>query len=326
MVKNSLQKKELSFSTFMSLPAVKKKVYDIVAGKNGDRFITSIVTAVGANPTLAECDYSSILSAALLGESLKLSPSPQLGQYYLVPYKDNKRGITVAQFQLGYKGYKQLAQRSGQIVQMDAFEVKQGELEHYNYFEGDIRLNYIEDETVRSELPTIGYYGFYKLINGYKQVLYWSKEKMVNHAKTYSQGYADDLKRGTKYTFWSKNFDEMAKKTIMRQLISKGAPLAIDYQQGYISDMGVINEDGTADYIDSNLDDREIFKDVSGEDYEVTAESYDDAVSSDETSKQAKEGGRVQPCSKKPSVPDLPFPAEPEELQGQQSLEDAFFG
>lgn len=304
---NTLQQKSASnsFSSFMALPAVRAKVYDIVAGKDGDRFITSIVTAVGTNPDLAQCDYGSILSAALLGESLKLSPSPQLGQYYLVPFNDRKRGIKVAQFQLGYKGYKQLAQRSGQLLQIEVFEVKQGELEYYNYFEGEIKLNYIEDETVRNSLPTIGYYGFYRLMNGYKEILYWSKEKMENHAKTYSQGYANDLKKGTQYTFWSKNFDEMAKKTIMRQLISKGVPLSIEYQQAYTSDMALIKEDGTAEYIDNDP----IFKDV--EEHQES-ESAEPEEQEENTNQQELEQ----------SLPfDLGNSVDPE----QQSLEDAFF-
>lgn len=274
--KNAITTQRQSFSTFMALPAVREKIYDIVAGKEGDRFITSIVTAVGTNPQLAECNHSSILSAALLGEALKLSPSPQLGQYYLVPFNDKNRG-KVAQFQLGYKGYKQLAQRSGQILRMEAFEVKEGELEYYNYFESEIRLNYIDDEEKRSQLPTIGYYGFYQLLNGYKEIVYWSKAKMENHAKKYSQGYASDLRKGTSYTFWAKNFDEMAKKTILRQLISKGAPLSIEYQRAFTSDMAVINEDGTPDYVDSSGD--AIFKDITPieEDILTIEEKYEEA-------------------------------------------------
>lgn len=307
---NTLQQKSASdsFSSFMALPAVKAKVYDIVAGKDGDRFITSIVTAVGTNPDLAQCDYSSILSGALLGEALKLSPSPQLGQYYLVPFnkkhkdkKGNWQTIKVAQFQMGWKGYKQLAQRSGQILQINAFEVKQGELEYYNYFDGEIKLNYIEDEEHRESLPTIGYYGFYKLINGYKEILYWSKNKMEQHARRYSQAYLSDLEKNTSHSFWTQNFDEMGKKTIIRQLLSKGAPLSSEYQVAITKDMGVINDDGTVDYIDNEP----IFKEIEA----------------------AEEVKQIEPTTNDQAELEqsLPFVLGDSVDPEQQSLEDAFF-
>lgn len=102
-VSNSLAKKQQSgtFSNYITSDGVKKKINEMVGGKDGQRFITSIISAVSNNPALAECDQGSILSAAMLGESLKLSPSPQLGQYYMVPFNDKNRGCKVAQFQIG---------------------------------------------------------------------------------------------------------------------------------------------------------------------------------------------------------------------------------
>lgn len=262
-IQNNIAKRQQagSFSTFMSQQAVKQKVYDIVAGRNGDRFIASIVTAVGTNPTLAKCDYGSILSAALLGESLKLSPSPQLGLFYMVPYRNNKAGITEAQFQLGYKGYVQLAMRSGQYKDLDVVSVKEGELISYDPFTKEATFEPILDPVAREKAKTVGYFAYFKLLNGFQKQLYWSKEQMQAHAKQYSPGYAKDLKSGTSYTFWSKNFDAMAHKTMLRQLLSKGAPLSIDMQEAYIADMGAIKEDGSVEYIDG-LDSTEIFKDV----------------------------------------------------------------
>lgn len=262
-VQNSIAQRQQkgSFSTFMALPAVKQKVYDIIAGDRGDRFITSIITAVGTNPTLAECDYSSILSAALLGESLRLSPSPQLGQFYLVPYNNRKRGIKEAQFQLGYKGYVQLAMRSGQYKDLDVVSVKEGELVSYDPFTNAAVFNPILNPEERSKAKTIGYFAYFKLLNGFEKQLYWSSEQMKIHAKTYSPGYASDLSKGTSYTFWSKNFDGMAHKTMLRQILSKGAPLSIDMQEAFISDMASIKDDGQLEYIDSN-ENIEIFKEV----------------------------------------------------------------
>lgn len=254
MAKNSLQKQGSSFSSFMATPAVKKKVYDIVAGKDGDRFITSVVTAVGTNPALAACDYTSILSAALLGEALKLSPSPQLGHFYMVPYKNNRQGVSVAQFQLGYKGYIQLAIRSGQYRDLDVICVKEGELISYDPFKQKGEFKPIEDPNERAKAKTIGYFAYFELLNGFRKELYWSKEQMEAHAKQYSQGYASDLKKGNKFTFWSKDFDGMAQKTMLRQILSKWGILSIEMQEAFTSDMGAIREDGTAEYIDNGQD------------------------------------------------------------------------
>lgn len=258
--KNAIATQKQSFSTFMALPAVKQKIYDVVAGKDGDRFITSIVTAVGTNPALAACDYTSILSGALLGEALKLSPSPQLGQFYLVPFNDNKRGRKVAQFQLGYKGYIQLAIRSGQYRDIDVVCVKEGELVSFDPFLQKGEFAAILDPIEREKAETIGYYTYFELLNGFRKELYWSREKMEAHAKKYSQGYASDLKNNRKYTFWSKDFDGMAQKTMLRQLISKWGLMSIEMQHALTSDMGAIKDDGTVDYVDNG---EEIFKDVT---------------------------------------------------------------
>ncbi len=302
--RNAIATQKQSFSTFMALPAVKQKVYDIVAGKDGDRFITSIVTAVGTNPQLAQCDYSSILSAALLGEALKLSPSPQLGQFYMVPYNDNKRRMKVAQFQLGYKGYIQLAIRSGQYRDIDVICVKEGELVSYDPFRQKGEFKAILDPLAREKAETIGYYAYFELLNGFRKELYWSKEQMIAHAKMYSQGYASDLANNRAYTFWSKNFDAMAQKTMLRQLISKWGLMSIEMQQAFSSDMGAIRDDGSVDYVESSED--AIFKDVT--------------PAEEETSPYTKEPMFIPDAAEAEEGP-LPFDAG-----DQIDIEQAFFG
>ncbi|MDO5016556.1 MAG: recombinase RecT [Eubacteriales bacterium] len=272
-IHNKLAAKETSFSTFMALPAVRKKVNEVVGGDNGDRFIASIVTAVGTNPGLANCDNSSILSAALLGEALKLSPSPQLGQYYLVPFNDRKYKRKVAQFQLGYKGYIQLAIRSGQYQRLNVMPVKEGELLGYNPFTQEIDVRPILDPTEREKAKTIGYFAFFELLNGYKQHLYWTKEQMQTHAKTYSFAYSNDLRNGTSNSFWAKNFDAMAMKTMFRQLLSKYGPLSIEMQSAYISDMATITEDGQPEYLDDQ--DLDFAIDVPGTDSPIEENAED---------------------------------------------------
>lgn len=218
--------------------------------KDPDRcagFVTAITSAVAVNPKLQECEPATILSAGLLGETLKLSPSPQLGQYYLVPFNDNKNGRVVAQFQLGYKGYIQLAIRSGQYKKLNAMAIKEGELIKYDPLNEEIEVRLIEDEIERESAPTIGYYAMFEYLNGFKKAIYWSKEKMEAHATKYSQGYR--ARRG--YTFWEKDFDSMAIKTMLRQLISKWGVMSIEFQKAYEADMGVVREDNSVEYVDS---------------------------------------------------------------------------
>ena len=226
--------------------------------KRAAGFVTAITSAVATNPALQECDAGTILSAGLLGETLQLSPSPQLGQYYLVPFNDKNRGCKVAQFQLGYKGYIQLAIRSGQYKKLNAMAIKEGELISYDPLNEDIEVQLIQDEKERADAHTIGYYAMFEYLNGFRKVIYWSREKMEAHALQYSQGYR--AHKG--YTFWEKDFDSMAIKTMLRQLISKWGIMSIEFQKAYEADMGVLRDTGDIDYVDNVPDDYEVAADV----------------------------------------------------------------
>lgn len=285
--------KPTTFSTYLTSDAVKKKINSMVGGKDGQRFITAIISATSVNPTLQECDHGSILSAALLGESLKLSPSPQLGQYYMVPYNDKKKGM-VATFQLGYKGYVQLAERSGYYKKLNVLSIKEGELIRYDPLNEDIEVNLIEDEEERENAKTIGYYAMFEYHNGFRKAIYWSKTKMLKHADKYSQAfslngtskgkyskvsYADfeagNYDKATEWlysSFWYKDFDGMAHKTMLRQLISKWGIMSIDMQKAYEGDMALVNDDGTFDYVDNAPD----HANVSAESVTVNTENVID--------------------------------------------------
>lgn len=257
-VNNSLAKRQgkQTLLAYLSQDAVKNKINEVIGGKNGQRFISAIVSATTTNPALQECSNGSILSAAMLGESLKLSPSPQLGQYYLVPFNNTKKGCKEAQFQLGYKGYIQLAIRSGQYKKLNVVAIKEGELIKFDPLNEEIEVNLIQDEEEREKAPTIGYYAMFEYVNGFRKAIYWSKAKMEAHALKYSQGYK--AKKG--YTFWEKDFDGMAFKTMLRQLISKWGIMSIDMQTAMDSDMGVIRDDGSVDYVDyADEDDESTF-------------------------------------------------------------------
>lgn len=252
-VNNSLVKgqQRLGLTAYLTQDAVKNQINSVIGGKDGQRFIASIVSAVQTNAMLQECTNQSILSAALLGESLKLSPSPQLGQFYMVPFNNRKEGIKEAQFQLGYKGYIQLAIRSGFYKKLNVLAIKEGELVRYDPLNEDIEVNLIEDDEIREQAPTIGYYAFFEYTNGFRKSLYWSRAKMEAHAKKYSQGFIKDLKDGTAFTFWAKDFDSMAFKTMLRQIISKWGIMSIEMQTAMDADMAVIREDNTFDYVDN---------------------------------------------------------------------------
>lgn len=248
---NQLVTNKPKFSVAIQSDMYKNLINQTLGDKDrATRFIASISSAVATNQSLQECDAGTILSGALLGESLNLSPSPQLGQYYLVPFNDSKKGYKVAQFQLGYKGYIQLAIRSGQYKKLNVLAVKKGELVKYDPLNEEIEVKLIEDEEERENTETIGYYAMFEYTNGFRKSLYWSKTKMEKHALKYSKGYA--AKKG--YTFWEKDFDGMAYKTMLRQLISKWGIMSIEIQQAIEKDMAVINTDRTYEYVENEED------------------------------------------------------------------------
>lgn len=250
------QSKKVGLTAFLTKDAVRDQINKVVGGKDGQKFITAIVSAVNTNPALQECDNSSILSCALLGESLKLSPSPQLGHYYMVPFNDKNRG-KIATFILSYKGYIQLAIRSGMYKRLNVVAIKEGELVKYDPLTEEIEVSLIQDEELREKTPTVGYYAMYEYVNGFRKSLYWSRPKMEAHAMKYSPGYK--AKKG--YTFWEKDFDAMAFKTMIRQLISKWGLMSVEMQTAFEADLNTVNEDGSVQYVES--DDANIYDAVS---------------------------------------------------------------
>lgn len=253
---NEIQKtsntNKMTFSAFMTSNAITNRVQSILGDeKTSKRFVSSIISAVSNNPQLKECDNASILSGALLGEALGLTPSPTLGKIYLVPFKDKERGM-VAQFILGYKGYLELAMRSGQYKDINVMEIREGEYKGRNKENGKPMFEFIEDDDIREETKIIGYMASFTLLNGFTKTIYMTHKQMEEHALKYSNGYRADKKNKTSYTFWSKDFTSMAFKTLLRQLISRWGIMSIELQQAYDNDMAVINEDGTKKYVDND--------------------------------------------------------------------------
>lgn len=259
-------------NTFLQSEAVKNNIMSVVGEKDSQRFISSVVSAVQTNPQLADCTNSSILSAALLGHSLKLPQSPQLQMFYLVPFNNKKKvkdangretetTVKEAVFQLSYRGYLQLAMRSGQYHKINACEIREGELKSFNPITEEYVFEAITDYEKRKSLPVVGYYAYFEMTNGYRKELYWSKDQMDAHAKKYSASY----RKGWSSSFWSSDFDAMALKTMLRQLISKWGMMSVDMETAYQNDMAIEDENGNPLYIDNVPDEPEKAVDVMAE-------------------------------------------------------------
>ena len=293
MANITTQEQRPKFSVMVSTPAYQKLINNTLKDPNrAQRFVAAITSAVAVNPALQECDPATVLSGALLGESLGLSPSPQLGQYYLVPYENRKKGCKDAQFQMGYKGYIQLALRSGCYKRLNVIAVKAGELLRFDPLTEDIELRPIPDEDEREKAATIGYLAMFEYLNGFRKTLYWSREKMINHADRYSPAFSKDATFGKypkvsfadycagnypktdewKYSsFWYKNFDAMAYKTMLRQLISKWGIMSVELQMAFEEDS---RQEQDAEYLQADepkLPDPQQVPDLPAENSAVSA-------------------------------------------------------
>lgn len=234
--------KEVSTQTAKSLferEDVKKKFHELL-GKRATSFITSVLQIAAQNQLLAKADPVSIYQAAAVAATLDLPLNSNLGFAYIVPYNDKNKG-QVAQFQMGYKGFIQLAQRSGQFKSIYATPIYQGQILHENPLDG-----YEFDFTKKSDV-LIGYAAKFKLLNGYEATLYMTVEQLKKHGSQYSQSF----KKG--FGLWKDNFDAMASKTVIKLLLSRFAPLSVDMQRAVITDQAIINNADTEDvtYIDN---------------------------------------------------------------------------
>lgn len=267
---NAIVAQRPAFSALISTPSYQKLINNTIKDPNrARRFVSAIVSAVAVNPALQECTPQTVLSGALLGESLNLSPSPQLGQYYLVPFRDKKNDCVNAQFVLGYKGLVQLALRSGQYKRLNVVSVKEGELHGWNPITEEFSIFPIADEDERGKVRTAGYLASFEYLNGFTKTIYWSKEKMIAHADRFSQAFSIEAKeiktqKATYHrvsfadyeahnypardewlysSFWYKDFDGMAHKTMLRQLISKWGVMSIDLQTAFEADATAESEE-----------------------------------------------------------------------------------
>lgn len=213
-------------------PIIKTKVEQLI-GKNSATFATSVMQIANSNTMLRTAEPSSIFNAACMAATLNLPLQNGLGFAYIVPFKNNKERKVEAQFQIGYKGFIQLAQRSGQFKRLVALPVYKKQLikkDFINGFEFDW-----EQEPEKDENP-IGYYAYFKLVNDFSAELYMSHDDIVKHAQRYSQTF----KKG--FGVWHDNFEAMALKTVIKLLLSKQAPLSVEMQQAVLADQSVVKD------------------------------------------------------------------------------------
>ena len=212
-----------------------KKAQDVL-GTGTQQFMSSVLTLANSSQEFAKCDAIKLYNCCLMAAAVKLPFNQNLGQAYVIAYKG------VPQLQIGYKGFIQLAQRSGQFITINSTDVKEGEIVKRNRLTGEIDFSWIEDDEEREKLKTIGYVAYFELKNGYKQTLYMSNAEIKVHAMKFSQTY----KSGT--GIWNDHFEAMAKKTVLKLILSKYAPLSIDMQKALEYDQS----DGTKDSYPDN--------------------------------------------------------------------------
>jgi len=246
---NNQLAKSMNINQYLDKPEVTSRLIEKFDAQEAKRFKAALSSAVTTNPMLLQCDPASVVNGALVGHSLDLPMSPQLGYYYLVPYNIKKKGCKEAQFQIGYKGYIQLAMRSGYYKRLNVSTVKDGEFVSWNPLTEELEVNFGEDPVKREELPTVGYCGYFEYTNGFKKMVYWTITAVKSHADKYSKAYSakthDNLKAGKipvseawKYSsFWYKDFDAMAMKTVLRQMLSKWGAMSVDMTTAFEKDI-----------------------------------------------------------------------------------------
>lgn len=234
-------------------------------------FTNALLSLANANETLANCSAKSIVFSAMKAVVLNLALDSNLGFAYVLPYK-KKDGTVVAQFQLGYKGFIQLAIRSGQFKTINSVAVCDGEVKCRNKFTGEYEFGEKKSDKV------VGYMAYFKLLNGFEKYLYMSVEEMQKHAKTYSQM----AKYGKGLWASEDTFDAMAKKTCLKLLLSKYAPLSIEMQKAVEYDQKVFDTENEEGRYADNPQNQSLLDDEEPEDAEVVEEKPQQGVKKEE--------------------------------------------
>lgn len=255
---------------YLNSSTISEYLNDVIGDKK-DKFITNLVSVTNQNKDLQKCNNATLMSGALAATTLNLNLNSAFGYAYLVPFKNTKlsrekgHDVYEAQFQIGYKGFIQLALRTGEYQKINAISVYKSQFQSWNALTEEIKLNSLDDF---SNDEVVGYVAYFKLTNGFEKTIYWSLNKMEKHADTYSKAFnlkvSKDIKDGKisqnemwKYSsFWYKDFDGMALKTMLRQMLSKWGILSEELQRGLEEDQSVIKGDNKV-YIDNEEEEEE---------------------------------------------------------------------
>lgn len=246
------------FNKTLANPKTQDYLQQVLAEKKS-AFVNNITALVANDVKLQACEPISLMYAGIKATALDLPLDANLGFAYVIPYNNRKAGKTEAQFQMGYKGFIQLAIRSGQFKTLNVTDVKEGELKEVNLLTGEIAF---EAHPNRAELKTIGYVAYFRLINGFEKTLYMDAKEMEKHAKTYSQSYGSKNDFTRKASKWTTDFDAMAKKTVIKLLLSRYAPLSVEMQSAITSDQAVMDDKGTH-YIDHTTAEEAVAEEIS---------------------------------------------------------------
>lgn len=217
----------LGLKSLLNTPTMQKK-FEQVLNKKAPQFMASLLNLYNGDPALQAAEPMSIVSSAMVAASLDLPIDKNLGYAWIVPFYDSKKGIKVAQFQLGYKGYIQLALRTGQYKAINVIEVHEGELIKWNRLTEDIEL----DLNGATSDKVIGYCGFFKLINGFEKTVYWTKDQVEAHRIKHNK--MKDKKALN--NVWKSDYDSMAMKTVLRNMLGKWGILSIEMQKALAED------------------------------------------------------------------------------------------
>lgn len=234
----------LTARDFFKKDAVKQKFTELL-GKRAPQFITSVLQVVASNDMLAKAEPESVYQSAAVAATLDLPLNNALGFSYIVPFNQKQKDGSykvLAQFQIGAKGFKQLALRTNQFQTINDSDVREGEIKGHNRLTGEIEFNWIQDEKERNAKPIIGYLSYFRLTNGFQKMRYMTIEELKAHGTRFSQTF----KKG--YGLWKDDFDSMARKTVMKLNLSKDAPLSIDLQQALTFDQALIKNADNNDY------------------------------------------------------------------------------
>ena len=238
-----------NFNRVLCSTPMQEYLKQVLAAKKNS-FVNNVTALVASDEKIQKCTPSSIIYAAIKATALDLPLDPGLGFAYIVPYYNDKKKQTEAQFQLGWKGVVQLAIRTNMYKTINVREVREGEIVGEDFISGELQFEKLPDD-VRSKAPVIGYVAYFRLLAGFEKMDYWTVNEAEEHASTYSQTYKSANEYIKKNSRWSTDFDAMSKKTVLKLLISKFGPLSVELREAIRADQAVITETGEPDYVDA---------------------------------------------------------------------------